>query len=150
MLLNRIALFAKTAFRIYAIRVYDISSSIDTGSCSRDIKCIFLYNRWNRSFFKILHWRRRRVDRHSLNHIEIFVIILLAYNNINISTHETEEEKRKKKKREKDSRRKQFQIFLVKIFFTSIFIQLLFFSLFKANSRGAANLSLLHYQSRCV
>lgn len=117
-------------------------------SCSRDIKCIFLYNRWNRSFFKILHWRR--VDRHSLNHIEIFVIILLAYNNINISTHETEEEKRKKKKREKDSRRKQFQIFLVKIFFTSIFIQLLFFSLFKANSRGAANLSLLYYQSRCV
>lgn len=119
-------------------------------SCSRDIKCIFLYNRWNRSFFKILHWRRRRVDRHSLNHIEIFVIILLAYNNINISTHETEEEKRKKKKREKDSRRKQFQIFLVKIFFTNIFIQLLFFSLFKANSRGAANLSLLYYQSRCV
>lgn len=138
----------KTAFRVYVIRVYDISSSIDTGSCSRDIKCIFLYNRWNRSFFKILHWRR--VDRHSLNHIEIFVIILLAYNNINISTHETEEEKRKKKKIEKDSRRKQFQIFLVKIFFTSIFIQLLFFSLFKANSRGAANLSLLYYQSRCV
>lgn len=147
MLLN--SSFRKNSFSdICYIRVYDISSSIDTGSCSRDIKCIFLYNRWNRSFFKILHWRR--VDRHSLNHIEIFVIILLAYNNINISTHETEEEKRKKKKREKDSRRKQFQIFLVKIFFTSIFIQLLFFSLFKANSRGAANLSLLYYQSRCV
>lgn len=149
MLLN--SSFRENSFSdICYIRVYDISSSIDTGSCSRDIKCIFLYNRWNRSFFKILHWRRRRVDRHSLNHIEIFVIILLAYNNINISTHETEEEKRKKKKREKDSRRKQFQIFLVKIFFTSIFIQLLFFSLFKANSRGAANLSLLYYQSRCV
>lgn len=148
MLLN--SSFRENSFSdICYIRVYDISSSIDTGSCSRDIKCIFLYNRWNRSFFKILHWRRRRVDRHSLNHIEIFVIILLAYNNINISTHETEE-KRKKKKREKDSRRKQFQIFLVKIFFTSIFIQLLFFSLFKANSRGAANLSLLYYQSRCV
>lgn len=149
MLLN--SSFRENSFSdICYIRVYDISSSIDTGSCSRDIKCIFLYNRWNRSFFKILHWRRRRVDRHSLNHIEIFVIILLAYNNINISTYETEEEKRKKKKREKDSRRKQFQIFLVKIFFTSIFIQLLFFSLFKANSRGAANLSLLYYQSRCV
>lgn len=98
MLLN--SSFRENSFSdICYIRVYDISSSIDTGSCSRDIKCIFLYNRWNRSFFKILHWRR--VDRHSLNHIEIFVIILLAYNNINISTHETEEEKRKKKKRER-------------------------------------------------